>query len=152
MMVFDLRHWLLLDLRQLLAFGLELEYNLCRFGACASYEQTSFSHLYMCTSYWFPFLWRTLTNNTGILHKDDEQKERKCLVLIISLVNELTNSNSRLYYSSCYVMEREGERKRYMIHLKLDLLLLVTYSQKHNLTISVMETFVLGFLYILFLI
>lgn len=32
------------------------------------------THLYMCTSYWFPFLWRTLTNNTGVLHKDDEQK------------------------------------------------------------------------------
>lgn len=61
--------------------------------------------------------------------------------LIISLVNELTNSNSRLYFTVLVMLWKEKEKeRRYMIHLKLDLLLLVTYSQKHNLTISVMET------------
>ena len=135
-MVFDLRHWLLWDLRQLLAFGLELEHHLYRFGAYSlhvsklPYHKFLYVHILLVL-----FLWRTLTY-TRMMSK----REKMPGPLIISSVNELTNSNYRLYsqFLLCH-----GQRRREEIFDSFEirnLLLLVTCSQKHNLTITVMET------------
>lgn len=67
------------------------------------------THLYMCTSYWFHFFGEPWLIIQVYYTRMMSKREKMPGPLIISLVNELTNSNSRLYsqFLLCY-----GKRRR----------------------------------------